>query len=142
MKLAGYLRVSTHRQSEGFSLKAQKEAITSYCKAHKHELISLEAESKSALKQRPVFEQLYARLLSPDSKLDGLIVAKLDRLDRSVQDLVAIVEGLHKQKKQFISVQDAIDTSTRTASSSSTSSLPLPSTSGSCSWNAPSRAEP
>lgn len=112
MKLAGYLRVSTHRQSAGFSLKAQKEAITAYCRTHKHELVSVEAEAKSALKQRPVFEQLYARLLKPNTKLDGLIVAKLDRLGRSVQDLVSIVEGLKQRKKQFISVQDNIDTST------------------------------
>jgi DNA invertase Pin-like site-specific DNA recombinase len=112
MKLAGYLRVSTHRQSAGFSLKAQKEAIASYCRAHRHELVSAEAESKSALTQRPVFEQLYARLLQPDTTLDGLIVAKLDRLGRSVQDLVTIVEGLRQRKQQFISVQDNIDTST------------------------------
>jgi DNA invertase Pin-like site-specific DNA recombinase len=45
MKLIGYIRVSTARQGEGFSLKAQKEAITRYCKTYKHKLIAIEAES-------------------------------------------------------------------------------------------------
>jgi DNA invertase Pin-like site-specific DNA recombinase len=112
MKLIGYIRVSTTRQQEGFSLKAQKEAIAQYCKARKHKLIAIEAESKSAIHNRPVFEKLLERLMIPDSKIDGLIVAKLDRLGRSVKDLANIAEELRRHKKQLISVHDNIDTST------------------------------
>jgi DNA invertase Pin-like site-specific DNA recombinase len=112
MKLIGYIRVSTARQQEGFSLKAQKEAISRYCKAHKHKLVTVEAESKSAIRTRPVFDKLFGRINDPSSKLDGLIVAKLDRLGRSVRDLANIVEELKRHKKQLISVQDTIDTST------------------------------
>jgi DNA invertase Pin-like site-specific DNA recombinase len=112
MKLIGYIRVSTARQGEGFSLKAQKEAITRYCKTYKHKLIAIEAESKSAIRERPVFDKLFKKLIAPNSNLDGLIVAKLDRLGRSVKDLADIAAELHQHKKQLISVADNIDTST------------------------------
>jgi DNA invertase Pin-like site-specific DNA recombinase len=112
MKLIGYIRVSTARQGEGFSLKTQKEAITRYCKTYKHKLIAIEAESKSAIRERPVFDKLFQRLIAPNSNLDGLIVAKLDRLGRSVKDLAEIAAELHQHKKQLISVADNIDTST------------------------------
>lgn len=112
MKLIGYIRVSTARQQEGFSLKAQKEAISRYCKASKHQLIAVEAESKSAIRTRPVFDKLFAHITAPTAKIDGLIVAKLDRLGRSVRDLANIAEELRKHTKQLISVHDTIDTST------------------------------
>jgi DNA invertase Pin-like site-specific DNA recombinase len=113
MNLIGYIRVSTARQEEGFSLKAQKEAISRYCKTYKHKLIAIEAESKSAIRERPVFDKLFhKKLIAPNSKLDGLIIAKLDRLGRSVKDLADIAAELHQHKKQLISVADNIDTST------------------------------
>jgi DNA invertase Pin-like site-specific DNA recombinase len=59
-----------------------------------------------------VFEKLFQRLIAPNSNLDGLIVAKLDRLGRSVKDLAEIAAELHQHKKQLISVADNIDTST------------------------------
>ncbi len=112
MKLIGYLRVSTARQQEGFSLKAQKESVLRYCRAHKHKLVAIETESKSAIRSRPVFDKLLAQINASTSKVDGLIVAKLDRLGRSVRDLANIVEELKRHQKQLISVQDTIDTST------------------------------
>jgi DNA invertase Pin-like site-specific DNA recombinase len=142
MNLIGYIRVSTARQGEGFSLKAQKEAITRYCKTYKHKLIAIEAESKSAIRERPVFEKLFQRLIAPNSNLDGLIVAKLDRLGRSVKDLADIAAELHQHKKQLISVADNIDTSTPMASCCFTFYRPSLNTSGSCSLNAPRPDEP
>jgi len=41
-----------------------------------------------------------------------LVVWKLDRLGRTVKQLVDMVEGLHKQGVQFRSLTDSIDTST------------------------------
>ena len=111
LKLIGYVRVSTVKQlQEGFSLEAQQEAIERYCKAHGYELIALEKESESAVKARPVFNKVFQRVLE-DEDVDGLIVAKLDRLGRSVKDLADIAAALREKEKQLISVQDHIDTS-------------------------------
>ncbi|MEH2055418.1 MAG: recombinase family protein [Nostoc sp.] len=45
-------------------------------------------------------------------KGDTLVVWKLDRLGRSVKQLVDMVQSLHKQGVQFRSLTDAIDTGT------------------------------
>ncbi|HID57336.1 TPA: recombinase family protein [Candidatus Poribacteria bacterium] len=109
LKLIGYLRVSTARQREGYSLDHQKEAIERYCQARGYELVAVEEESESAIKARPVFQRVKAQVL--EGKADGLIVAKLDRLGRSVRDLANIAEELSREGKQLISVGDSIDTS-------------------------------
>lgn len=109
MKLIGYIRVSTAKQQEGFGLAAQKQAIQRYCRAHKHQLIAVEQEQQSAIKSRPVFQKVFQRVLAGEA--DGIIVAKLDRLGRSVRDLATIAEELRKNQKQLISVSDHIDTS-------------------------------
>ncbi len=112
LKLIGYLRVSTVRQKdEGYSLEAQRQAIERYCQAHGHQLIALEEESESAVKARPVFNKVFQHVLNSDGEVDGLIVAKLDRLGRSVKDLADIAAALREKNKQLISVQDHIDTS-------------------------------
>jgi len=101
LKLIGYIRVSTVKQlQEGFSLEAQQEAIERYCKAHGYELIALEKESESAVKARPVFNKVFQRVLE-DEDVDGLIVAKLDRLGRSVKDLADIAAALREKEKQL-----------------------------------------
>ena len=110
LRLIGYVRVSTARQREGYSLEAQREAIERYCKAHGYELLAIEEESESAIKARPVFQRVKAQVL--EGEADGLIVAKLDRLGRSVRDLANIAEELSREGKQLISVGDNIDTST------------------------------
>jgi DNA invertase Pin-like site-specific DNA recombinase len=43
---------------------------------------------------------------------DTLVIWKLDRLGRSVKNLVDLVGALHKQGIQFKSLTDAIDTGT------------------------------
>jgi DNA invertase Pin-like site-specific DNA recombinase len=50
-------------------------------------------------------------VLNSDGSIDGLIVAKLDRLGRSVKDLADIASLLREKDKQLISVHDHIDTS-------------------------------
>jgi DNA invertase Pin-like site-specific DNA recombinase len=50
---------------------------------------------------------------------DTLVVWKLDRLGRSVKNLVDLVGSLHKQGVQFKSLTDAIDTGHLPAASSS-----------------------
>jgi len=111
MKLLGYVRVSTVKQSRQFSLSAQKESIQEYCKMKKHKLAAIEEESRSAVGERPVFDETLNLVLENDN-IDGLIIAKLDRMGRSVKDLADIGERLKEKGKQLISVHDNLDTST------------------------------
>jgi DNA invertase Pin-like site-specific DNA recombinase len=43
---------------------------------------------------------------------DTLVVPSLDRLGRSIQDLIAIVSGLRKRGIGFTSLHEALDTTT------------------------------
>jgi DNA invertase Pin-like site-specific DNA recombinase len=97
--LIGYARVSTQDQN----LDMQIDALTKAgCKRIFQEKMS---GSRSV---RPEFSKALETLREGDM----LVVWKLDRLGRSVKNLVDLVGELHKQGVQFKSLTDAIDTGT------------------------------
>jgi DNA invertase Pin-like site-specific DNA recombinase len=95
--LIGYARVSTHDQN----LELQREALT---KAGCRKIFEDKVSGTRA--ERPGL----ARALEMLREDDTLVVWKLDRLGRSVKQLVDLVGDLHKQSIQFKSLTDAIDT--------------------------------
>ena len=97
--LIGYARVSTQDPN----LDLQREALT---KAGCQQIF--EDKVNSARADRPVL----ATTLETLREGDTLVVWKLDRLGRSVKQLVDLVGDLHKQHVQFRSLADAIDTGT------------------------------
>jgi len=97
--LIGYARVSTQDQN----LDLQIDALTSAgCKKIFHE------KAGGSRSERPEFLKARGTLREGDT----LVVWKLDRLGRSVKNLVDLVAELHKQGIQFQSLTDAIDTGT------------------------------
>lgn len=97
--MIGYARVSTQDQN----LDLQTEALTrAGCeKIYEDKISGVRAE-------RPGLTRALEMLREGDT----LIVWKLDRLGRSVKQLVDMVGELHKQGIQFKSLTDAIDTGT------------------------------
>ena len=53
-------------------------------------------------------------MISKVRKGDIVVVWKLDRLGRSLQDLIDLVSGFKEQDVEFISIQDSINTATAT----------------------------
>jgi DNA invertase Pin-like site-specific DNA recombinase len=97
--LIGYARVSTQDQN----LDLQIDALTKAgCKKLFDDKIS------GSSKERPGLTKALEMLREGDT----LVVWKLDRLGRSVKNLVDLVSDLHKQGVQFKSLTDAIDTGT------------------------------
>jgi DNA invertase Pin-like site-specific DNA recombinase len=95
----GYARVSTQDQN----LDLQIEALTKAgCKKVFDDKISGSRGERPGL----------AKALEMLREGDTLVVWKLDRLGRSVKNLVDLVGELHKQGIQFKSLTDAIDTGT------------------------------
>jgi DNA invertase Pin-like site-specific DNA recombinase len=83
----GYVRVSTGEQGEsGLGLKAQVAAIRSACEQRGWELVVVCEEVKSGARadNRPVLRQVLGALRRREA--DAVVVAKLDRLSRSVVD--------------------------------------------------------
>lgn len=97
--LIGYARVSTQDQN----LDLQTEALI---KAGCQKVFDDKMSGSRA--QRPGLDKALEILREGDT----LVVWKLDRLGRSVKNLVDLVGELHKQGVQFKSLTDAIDTGT------------------------------
>jgi len=97
--LIGYARVSTQDQN----LELQIDALTKAgCKKIFDDKIS------GSRAERPGLTKALEMLREDDT----LVVWKLDRLGRSVKNLVNLVGELHKQGIQFKSLTDSIDTGT------------------------------
>jgi DNA invertase Pin-like site-specific DNA recombinase len=97
--LIGYARVSTQDQN----LDLQIEALTKVgCK----KLFQEKTSGSRAV--RPEFSKALEALREGDT----LVIWKLDRLGRSVKNLVDLVGELHNEGVQFKSLTDAIDTGT------------------------------
>ncbi|RNI28909.1 recombinase family protein [Rufibacter immobilis] len=97
----GYARVSTQDQK----LEAQTDALT----LHGCERIFKEKKSGKN-KERPELEKMVSQLRSGDT----VVVWKLDRLGRSLRDLIDLVEGFKAKGVDFVSLQDGINTATPT----------------------------
>ena len=97
----GYARVSTQDQN----LDLQTDALTkAAC-----ELIFKEKVSGKS-KERPELLKLFEKL----RKGDTVVVWKLDRLGRSLRDLIDLVKKMQEMEVSFHSIQDGINTNTAT----------------------------
>ncbi len=112
MKAAAYVRVSTEEQLKGFGLDVQRERIKYYAKFRGITIKKWYEDSGISAKttQRKGLNQLIQDITK--KKYDALIVYKLDRLSRSLRDLLNLLEdSLHPHKCEFISVTEQFDTS-------------------------------
>lgn len=115
MQVIGYIRVSTEEQaSQGQSLQAQRAKLEGYASLYDLELVAVIVDAGVSAKtlNRKGLQQALNRLRCGDA--GGLLIAKLDRLSRSVRDWNTLIEGYFGEKagKQLFSVADSIDTRT------------------------------
>lgn len=113
MTVGIYIRVSTEEQAkEGYSIPAQKERLTSYCKAmgwNDYKLYIDEGVTAKDMK-RPKLQ-----LLLDDVKkrrISLILVYRLDRFTRRVKDLHKMLEMLEANGCAFKSATETYDTST------------------------------
>lgn len=112
MKAIGYVRVSTDKQADrGSSLEAQGEKIRAMAVVHHAQLIDIIVDGGESAKslQRPGMERVLSMV--DGKKVQAVIVAKLDRLTRSVKDLCELLERFERRGAALISVAESLDTS-------------------------------
>ena len=113
-RVVGYCRVSTEEQAqEGVSLDAQRAKIEQYASLYSLELVDVLADPGLSGKSldRPGLQKALSMLRK--KQVDGILVAKLDRLTRRVFDLAALLEEFFKNgKAHLLSVNEQIDTRT------------------------------
>ena len=111
MKAVGYVRVSTDIQAErGVSLDVQAEKIRAMAVVQGAELGDLIVDGGESAKSlnRPGMARLLELVDSGD--VQAVIVAKLDRLTRSVKDLCTLLERFEHRGVALVSVAESLDT--------------------------------
>jgi DNA invertase Pin-like site-specific DNA recombinase len=114
--MIGYLRVSTEEQANsGLGLEAQRDTITRYADSHGWDVVWYMDEGKSAKNMdRPQIQAALGRLHPKKRDVAGLVVAKLDRLSRSVPDFAGVLELARARKWSLVAIDLGVDTSTPT----------------------------
>ena len=113
MKAIGYIRVSTREQADfGVSLEAQSEKVRAMAVVQGAELAEVIIDPGESAKSlhRPGMERLLS--LVDAGAVDTVIIAKLDRLTRSVKDLAELLERFTKRGVSLVSVAESLDTGT------------------------------
>src|ERR1700730_1090161 len=107
MTTVSYVRVSTER---GISLEAQAEKIRAMALVQGAELSEIIVESGESAKSlnRPGMARLLTMV--DGGTVKAVIVAKLDRLTRSVKDLCELLERFERRGVALVSVAESLDT--------------------------------
>lgn len=108
-----YPRVSTDDQvREGFSLDEQEKEMKKLCMYKNYQIYKVYREEGVSAKNmnRPKFQEMMHDL--KDGKINRIIVYKLDRLTRSIQDLEVICKLIEKYHCSLDSVSEEINTDT------------------------------
>lgn len=111
-KAIAYVRVSTAEQAEqGLSLDAQTARIAVYCAAMGWPVSEVIREAGASAKslQRPGMSDLLERVRR--GEIERIVVAKLDRLTRSIRDLCALVDLCVEHDVALVSAGETLDTS-------------------------------
>ena len=114
-RLVGYLRVSTDEQArEGVSVAMQRDRIGAYCVSQGFELAGIEDDNGVSGKVAPRERAGLARALATirRGEADGLVVTKLDRLSRSVRDVLDLADDAQAQRWRLVSMSEQLDTET------------------------------
>jgi DNA invertase Pin-like site-specific DNA recombinase len=105
--LYGYARVSTSRKDEeGFFVQTTSSQIESLINAGVDSSNIFEDRVSGKEKNRPGLDALLAKVRSGDV----IVVWKLDRLVRSVRNLLELAEILKSKRVTIRSISDGIDT--------------------------------
>lgn len=108
LKVAIYVRVSTVDQNP----ENQENSLVEYCRNNEYELFKIYIDKgESGLKDsRPSFDIMLKDMRS--RKFRAIVIWKLDRMGRSLQHLLHILNEMQKKKIDLIVTTQNIDTTT------------------------------
>lgn len=110
MRAYGYVRVSTRDQD----LTIQRNEIERYTDYRKIDLVRVfEDKFTGSTTDRPGFAAMMAALVENPQEIDAVVVWKLDRLGRSLSDLVRVVAKFKEMGIELIFIGNNIDTTTK-----------------------------
>lgn len=113
IKIAIYIRVSTHHQIDKESLPFQQQELENYCKYilnTENYVIFIDAGYSAKNTDRPKFQEMMTR--TRQGEFTHLLVWKIDRISRNLRDFTEMWDELADYGVQFISKMEQFDTST------------------------------
>jgi DNA invertase Pin-like site-specific DNA recombinase len=111
MNAIAYVRVSTVDQTQGLSFEAQERAISQEVARRGwtvHSLVT-EARSGKSAANRPELQRALAMLSAGEA--DALVVARLDRLARSLIDLLTLMDRAKREGWTLLILSPTVDLS-------------------------------
>jgi len=108
-----YLRVSSREQAEeGYSIAAQREACVRLIAERGWTFVDefVDAGESARTADRPAFQAMLTRL-GEEQSIRGLVVHKLDRLARNLEDHVAVRARMRKLGVDLVSVTEGLEES-------------------------------
>ena len=113
-KVLGYIRCSTYEQeASGLGLESQIDKMKTYCSLYNLDLVHISQDAASGKNlRRPGLQDVLEKLEKKEA--EGIIIAKLDRLTRSVKDMGILLETYFTNCNSLYVVLEQIDTSTAT----------------------------
>lgn len=115
LRAALYIRVSTDEQAKhGYSLQAQKEALTKYALEHNMLIVGHYVDDGHTARKKYVNRKEFMRMIDDikQNKIDLVLFIKLDRWFRSVKDYYKIQEILDNHKVNWRTIFEEYDTTT------------------------------
>lgn len=111
-KVAIYARVSTDEQKE--SLGEQKKILIEWCKEKKYDIVEVYEDIQSGKDtSRQDYQRMMNDVINNHHSYKTVVILKLDRLSRSLKDLISTVDCLKDHSIGLISKEDTfIDTTT------------------------------
>lgn len=111
--MLGYVRVSTDEQrGSGAGLAAQRQAILAECERRGWTLVEVIEDAGYSAKDLKSPGIQFALDALKHGGADALMVAKLDRLSRSMLDFAGIMATAQKQSWGLVALDCAVDTTT------------------------------
>lgn len=109
MNVVIYARVSSMTQD----LELQIKEIQKFCDYRNFNVVRIITDKRSGKDMaRPGFKEMIDLLDTNELGIHAIVIHKLDRIGRSLSDLIKLAEWLKVKNIQLISVTDNIDTST------------------------------
>jgi DNA invertase Pin-like site-specific DNA recombinase len=107
MRVLGYARVSSKDQD----LEIQINEIKKFCNYRDFELVRMFTDKASGKDiNRDGFQDMLMAIHQKTFDADAVVVFKIDRMGRSLKNLIDILEDFSKNQIQFISISDNMDT--------------------------------
>jgi DNA invertase Pin-like site-specific DNA recombinase len=107
MRVLGYARVSSKDQD----LEIQINEIKKFCNYRDFELVRMFTDKASGKDiNRDGFQDMLQAIHKKTFDADAVVVFKIDRMGRSLKNLIDILEDFSKCHIQFISISDNMDT--------------------------------